>query len=69
MTVSGLLVRYLIDTPGMPGMTAQQAPDSHDTTAQYAVALHGSDGITGTGRVETAVVTQPGAEQQTVTAY
>jgi len=53
----------------MPGMTAQQAPDSHDTTAQYAVALHGSDGITGTGRVETAVVTQPGAEQQTVTAY
>ena len=69
MTVSGLLVRYLIDTPGMPGMTAQQPPEPHDATAQYTVTLHGSDGVTGTGRVETAVVTQPGTEQQTVTAY
>ena len=69
MTVSGLLIRYLIDTPGMPGVTAQQPPESHEATAQYAIALHGSDGVAGTGRVETAVVTQPGTEQQTVTAY
>jgi len=62
MTVSGLLVRYLIDTPGMPGVTAQQPPESHNATAQYAVTLHGSDSVTGTRRVETAVVTQPGAE-------
>jgi len=69
MTVPGLLVRYLVDTPGMPGMTTQQAPHPHVTAAQYAETLDGSNRVTGTGRVETTVVTQPGAEQQAVTAY
>jgi hypothetical protein len=68
MTVSGLLLRYLVDASRVPRMTTQQAAYSKTAATQQAVAFYRCLCITRTGRIETAVVTQPGAEQEAVSA-
>ena len=69
MVVSGLFFRYQIYTTGVPGMTTQQARQTHGTTAQRAMAFDGGNRITGAGGIKTAMTPKPGAEQKSVTAY
>jgi len=68
MTVSGLLLRYLVDAPRVPRMATQQAPYSQLAAVKQAMALYRRLCITRAGRIETAVVAQPGAKQEAISA-
>jgi len=68
MTVSGLLLRYLVDASCVPWMATQQATYSKTAATQQAMALYRCLCITRAARIETAIVTQPGAEQEAVSA-
>lgn len=50
----------------MPGVTTQQAPYGKSATVQQAVTLNGGLCVARTARIETAVVAQPGTEQQAI---
>ena len=57
-----------INPAGMQRMAAAHAPGAEPDAAQHAMPCHGLAGITGTGRVEAAVIAQQRADKALVAA-
>ena len=68
MTVSGLLLRYLVDAACVPRMATQQASDSEPAAVQQAMTFYRCLRITRAGWIEAAIVAQPGTEQKAIDA-
>ena len=61
-----ILFRDLVNTAGVPGMTAQQPANRHCATSQRTVTLDRGDRVAGAGRMEPAVPAEPWTQQKAI---
>ncbi len=58
-----------IETPRMPGMTAQQTARAQVNATQHAVALHGLEHVLRAGRIEATARPEQRTQGELVGAY
>lgn len=52
-----------VKAAGVPRVAAQQSPDGKDGASQRAESFDRGQGVSGAGRMEAAMLSQPGADQ------